>query len=263
MLLTFFSFVTSCKDEGKKEEENTLKENPKIVVVSDLHYFDLSLLINKGAAFEEYITSDRKLIEESSSITASLMNSIIDENPDIVLVCGDLTKDGERKSHEGLIAQFANLKAKGIQVIVTPGNHDINNPHAFSFDGDAKTPCENVTPELFKSLYNDYGFSNAIAKGPDLCYVVEPAKDMWIISIDACEYKDNIALNTPVTGGSIDSEKLAWILAQIKSGTEQGKTVMGMMHHGVVEHFTGQEMLFSEYVVDDGQISRNLLLMQV
>ncbi len=241
---------TSCDNDDNNGGDTPVPvENPKIAVVSDLHYFDLSLLENKGAAFERYIAGDRKLIEESTAITESVVASLIAEKPDIVLVCGDMTKDGELKSHEGVIAQLARLRAAGAKVLVTPGNHDIDNPHAYIFDGDNTRQTATVIPEEFRTMYADYGFSEAIATGPDLCYVSEPAKDLWIISIDACEYKNNTA--GPVTKGSIDDAKLSWILQQTAAGVAAGKTVMGIMHHGMLEHYDGQKTLFSEYVIDD------------
>ncbi len=77
-------------------------QKEKICVASDLHYFDPALLINDGPAFHQYIMDDRKLIKESSAIVKSLFKSIIEEKPDILLIPGDLTKDGELVSHQNL-----------------------------------------------------------------------------------------------------------------------------------------------------------------
>ncbi len=240
----------SCdKNDNGGGDTPPMVENPKIAVVADLHYFDLSLLENKGTAFERYIAGDRKLIEESTAITEAVVSNLIAEKPDVVIVCGDMTKDGERLSHEGVIAQLARLRAAGAKVLVTPGNHDINNPHAYIFDGENTRQTATVTPDEFRTMYADFGFGEAIATGPDLCYVSEPAKDLWIISIDACEYKSNTS--GPVTKGSIDAAKLAWLLERTAEGTAAGKTILGIMHHGMVEHYDSQKTLFGEYVIDD------------
>lgn len=248
-MVMWTSALSACNKENGGGTK--LPTTPKIAVISDLHYFDLSLLESKGTAFEEYIAGDRKLIEESSAIARSVIGSLLAENPDIVFVCGDLTKDGEKKSHESVAALLGELRDAGIEVLVTPGNHDIDNPHSLVFNGAGTTPAPAVSQAEFKSIYNDFGFADAIATGPDLCYVSEPAKDLWIISIDACEYKDNAALGKPATQGNLSAEKLEWVIEKTEEGVAKGKRVMGIMHHGLLEHYAGQKTLFPEYVIAD------------
>jgi hypothetical protein len=43
------------------------------------------------------------------------------------------------------------------------------------------------------------------------------------------------------------------VSTKIRSAGKQGKKVIGLMHHGLLEHFTGQSILFSEYVIEDWQ----------
>jgi hypothetical protein len=43
---------------------------------------------------------------------------------------------------------------------------------------------------------------------------------------------------------------LNWILDNLSDGREAGKIMLGMMHHGLIEHFPGQKALFPEYVID-------------
>ena len=46
-------------------------------------------------------------------------------------------------------------------------------------------------------------------------------------------------------------ETLEWIRALLKEAKLKNKMVLGMMHHGMIEHFKGQSQFFSEYVVSD------------
>ena len=121
-------------------------QNLKICVISDLHYFDSTLLINDGYAFQMYLAQDRKLLKESRAIMVSLFDSLIAEHPDIVLITGDLTKDGENICHQKIAAFLLKLKNANIKVFVTPGNHDINNPFSFSFDDDTVYSVPSITP---------------------------------------------------------------------------------------------------------------------
>jgi hypothetical protein len=91
-----------------------------------------------------------------------------------------------------------------------------------------------------------------------LSYVAEPVPGLWLIAIDSCQYANNATNINPATGkatsvtaGAISSSTLTWIGTQLASAKQQGKTVIGMLHHGLLEHFPGQSSLFPEYVVKD------------
>jgi hypothetical protein len=224
----------------------------KICVISDVHYFDTSLLINDGPAFEEYLNFDRKLLRESYAITQSLMDSLIAEQPDIVLASGDLTKDGELVCHQKMADYFSQLEATGAKVFVCPGNHDINNPMAVAFDGSLTYPVPSVNADGFKTVYDNFGFNEAIATDTaSLSYVVEPIPGLQILSMDVCRYDSNYINNYPQTNGGFESDVLQWAKDRIIDATGQGKIMIGMMHHNIVQHFTNQKMIFGEYVIDD------------
>ena len=53
--------------------------------------------------------------------------------------------------------------------------------------------------------------------------------------------------------------RLDWILNQIKEAKEAGDTVIGMCHHGIVEHFKGQADIFAPYLVEDYDTIANTL----
>ena len=71
----------------------------KIAVLSDLHYMDPSLLKADGSAFQLYLMQDPKLLAESGAILQQILHKLVSEKPDLVLISGDLTKDGELISH--------------------------------------------------------------------------------------------------------------------------------------------------------------------
>ncbi|MCP4088680.1 MAG: metallophosphoesterase, partial [Gammaproteobacteria bacterium] len=100
------------------------------------------------------------------------------------------------------------------------------------------------------------GYGEAIYRDPNsLSYVAEPASGLWLFGLDACQYDENEALGKPVTSGRISQETLDWILEKLGQAKEQNKEVISMMHHGLLEHFTGQSQFNpgSEYVVEDWQ----------
>lgn len=260
LILSFFGLLIlfSCKENDfTTDPPDGQTVTAKIGVFSDPHYFDPSLGTT-GAAFEEYISRDRKLLAESDAILNSTISELILEDVDIVLIPGDLTKDGELQSHQKFSQHLQLLEATGIKVYVVPGNHDINNPHAMSYQGDNAAPVANISPEEFSQIYSDYGYAEAIAKDPNsLSYVAEPIEGLWLIGMDACIYENNLFEGHPETGGAFKQETYTWIKSKIEEGVSNGKTLLGMMHHGLTEHFLGQKLLFTQFVVDDHEIIRS------
>lgn len=225
----------------------------KLATFSDAHYFAPSLLINNGPAFQTYLAQDRKLLVQSQAILDQTIAELTLAQPNIVLVPGDLTKDGELICHQGMTNYLHQLKAAGAKVFVCPGNHDIANPHAFAYDGATATPVPSVTPAEFATLYADFGYGDALARDPNsLSYVSEPVPGLWILAMDSCHYERNTN-SAPFTGGYFDAARLSWITTQLAAARAQGKFVLGMMHHGILEHYAGQKTLFPEYVLDDYQ----------
>jgi len=219
----------------------------RIATLSDVHYFATNLLVNNGVAFQTYLAQDRKLLAESAAIAKAAVDGVIAQNPDIVLVSGDLTKDGELDSHIAFSNQLARLVAGGAKVFVIPGNHDVNNTNAVAYDGVNTIPVDYVTPDEFRAIYAPFGYGQAVARDTNsLSYIVEPVSNLWVVCMDSCQY----APGQNPTAGSFDAGRLAWITNQLEIAKAQGKVVMGMMHHGLMEHYTGQKTLFSDYVLD-------------
>ena len=223
----------------------------KICSASDLHYFAPSLLVNDGTAFQTYLAQDRKLIAESKAITAALVAKINEEKPEILVVTGDLTKDGERQSHLELAKYLDTIEMNGItKVFVVPGNHDVNNIHAYSYDGANKTRVDSISPADFKTIYKDFGYSEATdVDSISLTYLAKPSSNIWILGIDACMYDSNMVRNEPVTEGRFKPATYKWILDRLVEAKTAGATVIGLMHHGATEHYTGQSVNYSDYVV--------------
>jgi predicted phosphodiesterase len=230
----------------------------RMAVFSDPHVYEPALG-TEGPEFQRYIAGDRKLIAESSGILDALVRDFRRETDiDVVLVPGDLTKDGERASHLRVARQLRRLEESGKRVYVIPGNHDILNPHAarYSSTYPYTEPVPSVTAEEFAAIYKDFGFGEAMSRDPNsLSYAVLAGPKLVLIAMDPCRYDESV--DHPVTGGLFPPETFDWIASSIRRARENGFTVFGMMHHGAAEHFPGQKALFADYVVDDwARVSR-------
>ncbi len=221
----------------------------KFIVFSDPHIYTPGLG-TEGAAFEEYINNDRKLLRESTRIMSALVDKIVAETADFVLVAGDLTKDGERVCHQLAASFLEEIEKSGKQVYVVPGNHDILNHEAFSYNGGIRKPVPNVTPDDFMQIYYNFGYSDALYRAPNsLSYVAEPVPGLWLLALDACRYAEN--KDSPITDGAFTAELLSWVEDRLIEAKKIGKSVIVMMHHGIMEHYKGQEKNFGDYIVDE------------
>lgn len=70
--------------------------------------------------------------------------------PDLVLITGDLTKDGEQLSHQYVISKLDELRDLGIKTLVIPGNHDRwASGDAVYYDGDETRKAETADNSWF------------------------------------------------------------------------------------------------------------------
>ena len=229
----------------------------RFVVVSDLHVYDTSLGIS-GKAFEEHLGEVRKLIVESTEINTAAIERISHEAPDFILVCGDMTKDGEKVNHRLAASYLKEMEQTGASVYVIPGNHDILNPHAFRYSGDETESIESVTPEQFREIYNEFGFKEAIETDLNsLSYVVEPVPGLWVLAMDSCRYRENEI--DPEIDGRFYQSTIDWMQNVLRKSVHRNKAVIVTMHHHLLEHYQSELKYYDNNIVDDyEEISRML-----
>jgi hypothetical protein len=228
-------------------------------VFSDPHLFIPELGVGEPA-LEKLNHGDLKLFEWSPSILDAALAAIREAHPRFVLVPGDLTKDGEEADAIAFARKLESLRESGIAVYVVPGNHDVNNPGAVRFVGDERVRVPNVTPERFAEIYKDFGYAGAIDRDPhSLAYVTEPAPGLWLLAMDACRYDISLTRDREYTAGSFTGVRLAWLKSVLERARRENKAVIAMMHHGVVEHFSGQKKLFRAFVVEDNDAFSRML----
>lgn len=212
------------------------------------------LLQEEGEAFHNYVSHDRKMLRESPDLLKACVDKLLKVHPNVVLVTGDLTKDGEKLFHE-YVAQclLKPLRDAGISVYVIPGNHDVNNPHAVVFLKDSVQRTETVTPEGFAQCYQNYGYGQAIARDDhSLSYVAQLNDATRLLAIDACKYEENdFDRNICVTGGRIKPETMEFIRRQVADAEQHGCRLLTMMHHGLVRHWKWQDKFMADYLVDN------------
>lgn len=239
----------------------------KIVHLSDVHYFSQKLYADCGD-FTIAENSDRKMFRESGAIVDKALAEIVAYQPDLVILSGDLTKDGELVCHQGMHEKLAAAKkqlanaGKQAMFCVINGNHDISNDdNGRDFSSGKAEHTDLVDPLAFKELYADCGYDDAIAKfdeggsqGGSLSYVVRPAKGVTLIVVDSGKYsadQNGLGRDEHVTSGVVGEKLLAWVESQAKQARAAGDIVFVTQHHGVIPHFSMEPELMGEYLVDN------------
>jgi len=223
----------------------------RFAVMSDLHLYS-SALGTKGAAFQSDLMKDRKLLVETPALLDAAIGEINALPVDFVLITGDLTKDGEALNHQIVAEKLRLLTRNGKKVFVINGNHDIRNGAArrYSATGDQAVPSVNTSE--FAAITGDPVLGAPLARGPhSLSYVVEPVRGLWILALDSCRHQDNQPAMASESAGRFTPETLVWIKQRLDQARAEGKAVIGMMHHGVLEHYQGNRKNFAEYVIDN------------
>lgn len=240
----------------------------KIAVLSDTHYYPLTY-VSDCEDYETYVGGDPKMLEESGSILDAALDMVRQDQPDVLLVSGDLTKDGEKLGHEQLAERFQKIEDEtDTEVFVINGNHDIYNyQDSCTFANGKKESAETTTPDEFKEIYRNFGydgnwdaqyFTNPNAASGEqaggLSYTVDLGK-FTIVAVDSGMYSPDAGTgydtNEHVTAGRVDEDLLPWVVGQTKEAEAEGDTVIGLMHHGLVPHFSMEDQILSEYVVEN------------
>ncbi|MDZ4131681.1 MAG: metallophosphoesterase, partial [Dethiobacteria bacterium] len=222
-----------------------------IAIISDTHYYDRKLG-DSGPAFEAYLLTDRKLLKESVQLIELAIDEILLSDAEVVLIPGDLSCEGELLSHQGMANALSRLRDKGIRVFVIPGNHDIKMLHgAVSYRGVDTEPTESISAEQFAQIYNDFGYREALYRDDQSLSYVAPLNDnFWLVAIDTCRYRENTAVLDQV-GSRLTQSLIDWLTTILKTAAAQDIAVMAMIHHGIVEHWSGQGKLHPDYLVED------------
>ena len=244
-------------------------EDPlKIGLLSDTHYFSQSLYSDCDD-FTEALHSDRKLLQESDAILTASLKELVADEPDLVLISGDITKDGERVNHQAVADKLTEareeLADRGVDTkfYVVPGNHDINNAHGLDFSSGHGVDAERTDVEAFREIYRDFGYNEDSVqyapesdRGGSLSYVVRPAEGYTLIAVDSNKYSSDqtaSGLDIQETGGVIGEDLLNWVSQQAQTAKDRGDLVMVMQHHGVNPHFSMEPAAMADYLVDNWQ----------
>lgn len=229
----------------------------KIAVISDTHYLSKKLATN-GAALHNFETGTGRNVEDLQQVLSQVLSELKTQQPEMLLIAGDITNHGERDSHIDITAKLKPLMESGTRIFVVPGNHDVNVPNAKSYIGEKSTPTPSISAQEFEKIYAQFGYANAIKRDTaSLSYLAEVNDSVWLLGIDSNKYQEHTT--TTISSGRILPETMSWILNILEEANSKDILVMGLMHHGLVEHMPYQATFMPNYLIDNWETNAEVL----
>jgi predicted MPP superfamily phosphohydrolase len=259
VVFLFISFSLSARvpDEYYSIARGKSGAELKIAVITDIHFLS-PRLAGESEALYTFEKSTGRNVTDQHKVLDKMLGELVKENPDILLVSGDITNHGERQSHLDFIERLRPLQKRGTRIFVIPGNHDINIPGAKAYTDVKAIPVENISKEEFAKLYRSFGYGDALKKdSASLSYLSAVGEDTWLLCFDSSRYDEYTTGS--ITGGRIRPQTMAWALSLLQEAKEKEVRVLGMMHHGLVEHMAYQAVFFPDYLVDDWKKNADIL----
>ncbi|MEM6452686.1 MAG: metallophosphoesterase [Cyanobacteria bacterium P01_D01_bin.105] len=203
----------------------------KFAIVSDLHIALPHTIWDAPNRFH--------LVEVSIPAFEQILTDLIADQPDFLLLPGDLVQHGERENHEWMVHRLSQLP---FPTYVVPGNHDVVSQWG-SLPTD-ELDKDRIALADFPKLYQAHGYSD----GQQLYYQHEILPGVHLIGLNSNAFDEN---GEQMGVGLIDSEQMAWLEAQLAALSE--KLVMVMVHHNVLEHLPHQSQtkLGQRYMVSN------------
>ena len=195
-------------------------------LVTDTHYFENKLGAG-GEAFERNMVTEQYFVKESHDIVSATFDKIIDDKAtDIVIIPGDLAKNGEKESHNSFIKELYRLKNSGKKVYVITAGHDYND-NAYVLKGEGRVPVEGTDYNELCEMYRDFGYGDAIAFDEDShSYMTEIADGIRMLAIH-CDSKGQ-------PKGAMDDRLMAWTKEQLDKAKEDGCSVFAICHYPII-----------------------------
>lgn len=197
-----------------------------LFVATDLHYLAPELT-DHGLCFEQLIArSDGKVMAYSEELMEAFVYQVTDRQPDVLILSGDLTFNGERISHEALAEKLARIEAAGIPVLVIPGNHDLNSRNAVRFKGEGYERVDSVTAEDFRDIYQAFGYDGALSRDrASLSYVADISPGLRLMMVD---------VNDTSSPGEAETKTLTWMEEQLSQAQNDGCRVITVSHQNLL-----------------------------
>ena len=265
-----------------------MENNKKISlsILSDIHILARSLMAN-NKEFNMAIKYDRKFLVEGEGLLKKALELASLNDSKYIIIPGDLTKDGEKKSHLEVreILKSWTYENPQRKIFLIPGNHDINNKQAFDYKNLKKT--DGIEPreffEIYDFLYKDkvlefYKNSNIFKSHLDFInkkfnrdfkysyycqgygsYLaridnnLENKNSLTLLFIDtsiySCDYEQNHKDGKTNVVGALDKNVMKWAIEKIDEAKARKDMIFVISHHALIPNFRDQRLVLGPFII--------------
>ena len=265
-----------------------MENNKKISlsILSDIHILARSLMAN-NKEFNMAIKYDRKFLVEGEGLLKKALELASLNDSKYIIIPGDLTKDGEKKSHLEVreILKSWTYENPQRKIFLIPGNHDINNKQAFDYKNLKKT--DGIEPreffEIYDFLYKDrvlefYKNSNIFKSHLDFVnkkfnrdfkysyycqgygsYLaridnnLENKNSLTLLFIDtsiySCDYEQNHKDGKTNVVGALDKNVMKWAIEKIDEAKARKDMIFVIAHHAFIPNFRDQRLVLGPFII--------------
>lgn len=220
---------------GCAKQPLTDKDNLKIVVATDLHYFAKENY-EECEWFEEYMLyGDGRMVTYADEILDAFAQKMDEVQPDLILLTGDLTYNGEKNSHEKLAEKLKVLEKNGTAVAVIDGNHDVDNIFTKGYGKDDYIDLENINGYEFLNIYKDLGYDLAVSTDKNsLSYRINLNSKYALLILDTAKHEMTGSISN--ASGRIQDESYQWMENELKKIQDENRIPLVAMHHNLAIH---------------------------
>lgn len=230
-----FIFALTSVSVGISAKEND--DEISFAVASDLHYNPPREELENTITYEPlYWYANRRCAMEDESgyiIDEFLKQCAENDECKFVLIPGDLADDGRTRpeDHRTMAEKLQKFEDEtGKPVYVINGNHDASIE-------------SNTTYDLFKEIYYNFGYDEALSKRDDDCsYTADLPGKYRLIALDSNH-------PTASTEDGMTSEKINWVKEQVEKCNADGRYPILMMHHNLLDHLPIQRIISRNFIV--------------
>ncbi|UUM11454.1 metallophosphoesterase [Clostridiaceae bacterium HFYG-1003] len=218
-----------------------------ILHVADLHLLSARLHDKGDALHRVSLQGDGKVLPYSAEIVEAFTWYVLRQKPDLLVISGDLTFNGELESHLDVVEQLHRIQSGGIPVALIPGNHDIAIASAAAFLKGSIRSAPSISEPEFLELYRAFGYDRARWRDPaSFSCILELNDGLRLALIDT---------NTRLAPGRISPATLEWLDRSLGEASAQGETILTATHQNILVH---NEKFTRGFIIDN-----HLELMQV
>lgn len=201
----------------------------RVMVATDVHYISPSLYKDSDFFIECISQGNGLAAMYSQELLDGLLAEVRHQQPDLLILTGDLTLNGSKISHQELADALRGLQAEGVRVAVIPGNHDIRNGAAVRYLKDDFELVDYVEPADFREIYQ--GLLAEEIPGPGFSGLVRASDKVWIALGDYSIYETGVS-----SFGNCEEAHEVWIDTLLADAAKAQAQVISASHQSLLTH---------------------------